>query len=1169
MLRNQVMRVTGLAVALTALAGVALPQGVQGVITGQVIDPSGAAVPAAEVVATNVATNVSSTTQSAGSGDFTLPAYPGVYRLQVAADGFKRHVRDNVTVAASTTVRVDLILELGSVSETVEVSGSLLTVQTEDAKVSTSVENKLVDELPLVVSGTLRSPFSLITIAAQTNQISGSDLAIGGGQSGAWNATMDGLSIATNRTANQDEIAYTAPSVEAITEVTVDTNGFKAEYGQAGGGVLTFSSKSGTNQFHGSAYEFLRNEKLDARGFFAGERAVLKQHDYGASGGGPILKNRTFFFVAYEGFRNREGSNDIVQSIATPEMFNGDFSNWVNSSGNVLQIYDPATTQTATGGGFQRDAFANNQIPQSRFSPLAAGVLPFAGGLTPNRGGTPGTIDYVRNNWITTTGTIVRPQDKFSAKVDHLFNNDHRIAYFFNITKFRLKPGPGGPPGLPTPLWTGQEQKFDTEAHRMTYDWVVKPTIVNHVAFGWNKFYKVSQSSAYDANGDWGSQVGCFPNVIDCNRNFPSITFSELSGWGGAALNGTGQPMLAIQDDLSVVRGKHTFKMGGSFQRQEANGFGEQCIAGCIDFSFKGTSIPGNTSFNSGSSFASFLLGEAIGGGTETVRDVNQIYNYYGFYFQDDWRVTPKLSVNLGLRWDYTAPPYSGGDEYSDFTPAKPNPAVNNYPGALRFSGFGEGTENSRTLVGNWPWGFGPRVGLAYQVNPKTTIRTAFGRSFSRVTVVSGSGHFAGFIGNWRFNSLNDGITPAFRWDEGLPFYPLPRTIDPDAPLDPAFANNQNVHYWMEPDATRAPENYYWTFNIQREVFQNTVFEAAYTANIGAHLQTGLVNLNQVPTPLWNELVGRFGPTQAASLLRGSITSSAAQNAGIAVPYASFLDPDVQQARSVNQALRPFPQYLAIQTGGQGGDKSGHSSYHAMVLRATRRFSNGLAFEWNYTLSKILTDSDDYNEGDGTAQDQYNRRLEKSIGEFDLTHVAKLSTVYELPFGTGRRFASNAGKAVNAVIGGWRIGLIQTYQSGFPYRLQRNNPLPIFNRDTRPTIDSYDNWRAPIAGDEFDPAVDRFIDKSIFPAQPVAFGNATRHNPSLRSFPRFNENVSLAKTFPINEKFRLDLRWEAFNLLNRVVFNEGSHNLNSNSFGVVTGQINQARSMQAGLKLYW
>lgn len=327
--------------------------------------------------------------------------------------------------------------------------------------------------------------------------------------------------------------------------------------------------------------------------------------------------------------------------------------------------------------------------------------------------------------------------------------------------------------------------------------------------------------------------------------------------------------------------------------------------------------------------------------------------------------------------------------------------------------------------------------------------------------------------------------------------------------------------------------------------------------------------MNQVPTPIWDDLVSRLGVTQAGNLLRGSITAQAAANAGISAPYPNFLNSSVQQVRSVNQALRPFPQYLAIQTGGQGGDKSGHSSYHAMVLRATRRYSSGLAFEWNYTFSKIITDADDYNEGDGTTQDQYNRANEKSIGEFDITHVGKFSTVYELPFGTGKRFASGSNKVVNALIGGWRLGVIQVYQSGRPYRLQRNNPLPIFNRETRPTITSYDNWRAPLAGDSFDPAVDRFIDKAVFPVQPTAFGNATRHNPKVRTFPSFNENMSLAKTFPVSERFRLDLRLEAFNLLNRVVFSEGSRNLNSNTFGVVTSQANQPRSMQLGLKLYW
>lgn len=278
----------------------------------------------------------------------------------------------------------------------------------------------------------------------------------------------------------------------------------------------------------------------------------------------------------------------------------------------------------------------------------------------------------------------------------------------------------------------------------------------------------------------------------------------------------------------------------------------------------------------------------------------------------------------------------------------------------------------------------------------------------------------------------------------------------------------------------------------------------------------------------------------------------------------------MQRTRTVNQALRPFPQFLNVVTGVRGnGDHSGHSSYHALILKATRRYYNGLAMEWNYVFSKVLTDTDSQVEGDGTTQDQYNRRVEKSIGEYDQSHALKLSTVYELPVGKGKRFLGGAGGFGNAVLGGWRLGVIGSYMSGFPIRVTRNNPLAIFNRDTRPTITTYDNWRAPIKGDKFDPAVDRFLNRDVFPAQPVAFGNMTRHNPKARSLPIFEENMSLAKKFAFTEKVSLDFRWEAFNLLNRVRFGTGGTSLDSPTFGVVTSQANGPRRMQVGMKLYW
>ncbi len=432
------------------------------------------------------------------------------------------------------------------------------------------------------------------------------------------------------------------------------------------------------------------------------------------------------------------------------------------------------------------------------------------------------------------------------------------------------------------------------------------------------------------------------------------------------------------------------------------------------------------------------------------------------------------------------------------------------------------------------------------------------------------TGHFQGFSAIYTFSSTNSGITPAFNWDVGLPPYPLPVTLDPKAKLDPAFANNDDVHYWQPYDSVRAPESLYWAFNIQHQVATNTVVEVGYSATVGTHLMGSVVVLNQVPTPLWNSYVQQYGATGARDLLRADISSTVARNANVPVPYPNFLDPKVQRNRTVNQALRPYPQYLNIITGVRGsGDHSGHSSYHSLMVKAARRYSNGLAFEWNYVLSKLLADTDSQVEGNGITQDQYNRRLEKSLGGYDQTHALKLSTVYELPLGRGKRFLASRGGAVNTVLGGWRLGSMLSYMSGFPIRVTRNNPLPIFNMDTRPVITSFEGWRGAIRGDKFDPATDRFLNRNAFPAQPLNFGNATRYNPKVRQFPLFSENISLAKKFTPTERLSLDLRWEAFNLFNRTRFSTGSTNLDSATFGVVTSQSNDPRRMQVGLKLYW
>lgn len=1150
-------------------ASALVAQSERGNITGVVSDASGAAVPGATVVITYRATNAVVRIPTSSAGEYNAPALnAGEYVVQVEAPGFRRFLQQNVIVAASTTVRLDARLTVGDVTETVEVSAAAAQVQTENAKITTSINSVLVDALPLVVGGSMRTPLGLVAIAPEARG-GGASLRLGGGQGGGWNATLDGISVGTNRVADTGEVGFNTPSVEAITEFTVDTNGFKAEYGQAGGGVMSFVSKSGTNQFHGGVYDFFRNEKLDARGFFATQRGVYKQNDFGAFGGGPVVlpkiyngRNRTFVFATYEGFRNRVGSSGNISSVPTPEMFNGDFSKWVDANNALLPIFDPFSTREASPGSSARvrTQFPGNQIPQTMFSNFAKSIIPYGKVVLPNRGAVPGTSAYVRNNFITTTGTNIHPTDKGSFKVDHAISDKHKLSFYFNRTDDYSGPGPGGPPGLPVPLYSGQWTVFNSDTYRSNYIWTVSPRVLNYFSFGFNNFKKDAASP--NATGGWKDKL-CLKNAIDCDVNFPQVQFSDFSSWGSSANNGTGQPLYSIKNDLSYFRGKHSLKLGYNWDGQRANGFGQQDIAGRVNFNRTGTAVPGSTTSNTtngGSGFASFLLGWVNEAETETVRYISQRYAYHGFYAQDDWRVTHKLTINIGLRFDMTLPPVSDGDVYSDFTPDRPNPAVNNYPGALRFAGFGPGRENRRSLVPGWYAGWGPRLGIAYAPDSKTSFRAAFGRSFARVTVVGSSGHFDGSAKNYLFTSSDSGITPAFLVDAGPGPYILPPFTNP------SYSNNSDVHHWQLADAARAPESLYWTFSIQRQFTQSLVLEAAYSANIGTHLQTGLVNINQVPTAIFVDLAKRYGETTARNLMLESVNlatgnfSPAVQAAGIRMPYPQFADPNIQirSRQTVQTALRPFPQYANIITGAQGGDRSGHSSYHALVLKADKRMSRGLTFQWNYVLSKMLTDSENAS-GVGSASDQYNRRLDKALAGSDQTHVAKLSTVYELPFFKKRRF-----------IGGWRISGIQSYNSGTPIAISRNNALPLFNGRAMPFADSYEGWRAPLVGDKFDPAVDRFLLRSAFPAtQPSIFwGNMTRNNPKVRSFASWNESVSMAKTFRFSESIRADFRWESFNMFNRHRFDSGNTGLDGNTFGQVTSA-SGSRDTQIALKIYW
>ena len=763
---QRILAIATLAIVVGA-PGAALAQGDRGTITGTVVDTSGGVVANASVKALHVATNFERVVTTSPQGTYAIPQLNvGAYVVIITASGFQTTTLENIEVTAGGSVRVDGTLALGGLQDAVTVSAESKQIQTDSTKVTTAISSKFIQDLPLVVGGQLRSPLDLSLIAPEAKSGNSGDLSrgnivIGGGQEGGWDLSVDGVSATPGAPFEQRLwTTLNSPSVEAITEFAVDTNGFKAEFGHAGGGAVSFVSRSGGNTYRGKVFEFFRHDSLDTINYFtkaAGrEKPPLEQHDFGGVFGGPVKvpglyngKDRTFFFASYEAYRNKSSAAPSVVTIPTAEMYNGDFSSWRAANGNLIPIYDPATTRVNPSGGFTRDPFPNNQIPLSRFSQVSREVIDLAT-MRPDRPG-------VRNNFTYTSGDQIytNPWNKFSIKLDHNLSSKDRLGFLFHWGEVLVLPpadGPGG--GLPVPLNNFRDEDSNTRVYRFNWDRVISPNLLNRVSFGHNDWFQLRAS--YNRDQGWGTAIG-LQNVPGPDKLFPGINFSnDYLNWGRAEFGGSGNYLWAITDDLTWVKTNHTWKFGFIFQQDHYDGYGWHTAAGAYNFNRASTAgfLPNgtlDTSGATGNAFATFLLGEVGSSDITTNRYVSDRWRYYSGYAQDDWRVSNKLTVNYGLRYEYTPPTFEGyyPDGYSNFNPDLPNPAANGRLGASEFAGEGEGRTGKDSMYEAWPWGLSPRVGAVYSVDDNTVVRLSAARTFGSVKNTGGSSHWNGFIGGY------------------------------------------------------------------------------------------------------------------------------------------------------------------------------------------------------------------------------------------------------------------------------------------------------------------------------------------------------------------------------------------------------------------------------------
>jgi hypothetical protein len=1111
-------------------------------INGTVTDTSGGVVANAKVTVINNGTQVSKTAMTSSAGTYTVTdLIPGTYTVKMDLAGFQTSVHEGVGVDVGRNSTVDAVLQPGSTGQTVTVTESPIALDTSMPSLNTTIENKVVQELPLALPGGRGRQIDSFIFLAPGVTGSGFSHRINGGADFQNEVVFNGIAIQQSETQGFQTIWN--PPFELVSEFNVLRTSFSAQYGLAQG-VITYRTGSGTNNFHGDAFEIIRNDYFDARGAYNPTVPTNKQNNYGFTLGGPIIipkvyngRNRTFFYLSMEWYRQNNLPTGTY-SLPTVAEKNGDFSGLTDSNGKQIPVFDPAAGLAGSctaNGNVPGTQFRGNVIPSACFSPSSVSLLKYM----PNP-----TLPGFANNAINQVGVLPTRQNPWGFTIDHNITDKQSIHWASWRDRQTSYGGSNLAQGNPLAFFTYFPDLGTVFI--ANYSYTINPHLVMTAGASW----------LGELNFQIPSRTGTQPTLAAAPNApiVPGINFGgplSPAGFGSSNTNSINRKLgIVVDNNFLYISGKHTFNIGWELRRSYQDDNECQQCAGNFNFSNNQTADPTNIS-NTGNAFASYLLGTVDSANRTGSQELRLRNLDVSTYIQDDIKFTPKFTFNIGVRWDIMQPFTEENNNIVYFDATIPNPGAGGRLGAAtKFGNCNGCSARDRATI---HWGHvSPRTGFSYQLNSKTVLQAGFSMNYlnggayeygiSKVAVNYGNL----LLGSFTRPSLSSTVPGFGSWDTNI--LPIPAAT----PFSPTVGNGTTINAFDPKRDGVAPYNLAWNAGIQRQLPGDTLLTVNYAANRDNHLPSQLNPINQL-APIYL--------TQFGSNL-GQPYSKVGSQLGVPLPYPTFLT-DFPNA-SLLQALRPYPQYADIFN---NFDMTGSSLYNALQVQAEKRYTNGLSFLVSYTLSKMMSNTNSgFSSFASRSLNKDNQKAEWSIDNNDQTHVANIAATYELPFGKGKRFL-NKGGIVNEIVSGWQISPLLTYASGQPLQVTVNgNPLGngTANRPNLvsgvPQIFSYNNVYKGLP----------VLNAAAFsdPGQ-WAIGNEPRYLGSIRTPAYLNENVAVAKYFPIGEKVRLKLEVEYFNILNRVIFGgPNTTNLNDPNFGrVINSQANSPRQGQAYLEI--